>query len=427
MAKEGDLVKLKYDKGTAEGVLMPSSKEGVVVIKLDNGYNIGIEKKKVESMTVIQKYSAKETPAKPIAQKKGLPKISILHTGGTIASKVDYNTGGVIARFTPEEILAMFPELRDIANVESRLIRNMWSDDMRFAHYNLMAKEVEKEIKNGAEGVIITHGTDTLHYTSAALAFILQDLPIPVILVGAQRSSDRGSSDAATNLIAAARFITKTDFAEVALCMHKTESDDSFFILPATKTRKMHTSRRDTFRPINQLPWAIIEGEKIIIIRKNYRKKSNSKLKIMPIKENLKIAFLKMHPNMFAEEFECYKNFDGLVLEGTGLGHAPISEIDEFTKEHTKIRKAISELAKKMPVVVSPQTIYGRIQINVYSPGRELQEMGVLGNYSDMTPETTFIKLAWLLSNYPKQVKEMIVKNIVGEISERTEPEGFLL
>ena len=246
-ALPGDKVLIKTDTKSYEGTLMPNEETDAIVIKLSNGYNIGIRPDKVRELKVIEKLKPTKEAKEPLRQNKNLPKITILHTGGTIASKVDYKTGGVVARFSPEEILRMFPELRDIANIDSRLISNMFSEDMRFAHYSLMAKEIEKEIQKGVCGIILTHGTDTMTYTSAALAFMFEGLPIPVVLVGAQRSSDRGSSDAAVNLLCAAEFIAKTDFAGVAICMHENMSDNSCVILPATKTKKLHTSRRDAF------------------------------------------------------------------------------------------------------------------------------------------------------------------------------------
>ncbi|MEM4263705.1 MAG: Glu-tRNA(Gln) amidotransferase subunit GatD, partial [Candidatus Woesearchaeota archaeon] len=397
-----------------------------IVVKLDTGYNMGIKKEKVKEIKPMgrKKEQAKAEFPKE-TQKPGLPTITILHTGGTIASKVDYETGGVIARFEPEEIIAMFPELKEIANIKSRLINNMFSEDMRFSHYNIIAKEIEKEIKAGASGVIVTHGTDTLHYTAAALSFMLQDLSIPVILVGAQRSSDRGSSDAALNLISAAFFIAADKhFAEVAVCMHANTEDETCIILPGTKCRKMHSSRRDAFQAINTEPIAIVNysQKKVDMLKSEYNKTSKKPLKLMPIKDNLQIGMLKARPNMFADELRMYEVFDGLIIEGTGLGHMPINEIDNHTKEHTKILEALKKIAARIPVVMTTQTIFGQVDMNVYSTGRKLIEAGIIGNYCDTTPETAYIKLAWLLSNYPKEkIKELMSKNIAGEISERIE------
>ena len=420
--KTSDYIAVETREENFQGTLMPSDKK-FLVLKLDNGYNIGIDQKKVKVVKLIKKYkkTTKKTIAKP---KKGLTKISILHTGGTIASKVDYTTGGVTASYKPEELIGMFPELNELVTIHSRLVGNIMSEDMRFSHYNTLAKEVEKEAKKGTEGVIITHGTDTMHYTSAALSFALQKLPIPVLLVGAQRSSDRPSSDAAMNLVSAAMFIANSNFSEVAICMHENADDSNCLIMPGTKTRKMHTSRRDAFRPVNTIPYAKVncKNKKITFYKKDYAKKNNRKFAIKQFKENLKLGIIKIHPHMSASEFKAYERFDGLIIEGTGLGHAPIDEFDKHTKENTKIKKEISKLAKKLIVAMAPQTLYGRLQMNVYSGGRELQDLGVIGNFNDMTPETAFIKLAWLLSNFKKEdVKTLFEQNIAGEISTRTE------
>ena len=397
------------------------------MLKLENGYNVGIEKKKVLSSKVIESFKEVSMNLPKVESKPNLKKISILHLGGTVASKVSYKTGGVVARFTPQEILALVPELKDIAQIETRLIRNMFSEDMRFAHYNLIAKEIEKEVKNGAEGIIVTHGTDTIHYSSAALSFMLENLPIPVILVGAQRSSDRGSSDAGLNLVCAASFIVNSTFKGVAVCMHESSSDESCVILHGCKVRKMHSSRRDAFRPINGKPVGhVTKGKTIELIPAGV--KMSGEFKVSFFKEKLKIGFLKSHPNLSADEIKMFSKYDGVILEGTGLGHFPVDEIDEFTKEHTKILKEIKTLAKKIPVVMTTQCIFGRVDINVYESGRKLQEAGVLGNLLDMHPETAFIKLAFLLSNYKlKEVKESYSKNLRGEITERTEFEKDFL
>lgn len=439
LPKPGDEVRIVTKDDTFSGVLMPTPEyqKGIVVLKLDSGYNIGIDKKSISSMELLARHKADKEEQKQ-AEKKDkhakLPEITILHTGGTIASKVDYKTGGVISRYSPDELLALFPELKDIAWVHSRLIRNMWSEDMRFSHYNILAKEVMEEAKKGVAGVIITHGTDTLHYSSAALAFSLEDIDIPVILVGSQRSSDRGSSDAAMNLLNAAYFITAVQgkFSGVGICMHENMNDDSCLILPACKTRKMHTSRRDAFRPINALPLARVDYRQKMVSRLDSSapqwSEPKNTLSLKLFKEDLKIGVLKAHTNMYASEFLAYKGFPGLVIESMGLGQVPINEIDELTKEHTKIKKALKTLVDSGTIVVfAPQTLYGRVHMDVYQTARDLQEIGIIGHLSDMTPETTFIKLAWLLSNYPRdKAKELMLTNLRGELSDRSEPPGFL-
>ncbi len=316
----------------------------------------------------------------------------------------------------------MFPELKEIANIKSELIRNMFSDDLRFDHFSAIANAVEKEVKKGIDGIIVSIGTDNLAVASAALAFILEKCPIPVILVGAQRSSDRGSSDAAANLICAANFIAKTDFAGVAVCMHENTSDNTCVILPACKTRKLHSSRRDAFKPVNDIPIAKVnyETKKIEFLKKNYLKKSKE-LSVKPKMEQ-KVGLLKITVNMFPEQFLAYKGYKGLIIEGTGLGHTPLHVVDESTKIHEKIKDAIKTLVDSGTIVVMTiQCLFGRVGMEVYSKGRDLQKLGVISG-EDMLPETAFVKLAWLLGNYPKEkVKELVGKNLRGEISERTD------
>ena len=261
-----------------------------------------------------------------------MKKISILHLGGTISSKVDYKTGGVSAKFSEKDMLELYPEIKTIAKISSKLVANMLSEDMNFQHYNLIAKEIQKEIKKGTEGIIITHGTDTIAYTSAALAFILEHPPIPIILVGAQRSSDRSSSDAGLNLICALNFIAQTNFKDVAICMHSSTSDDACLILPSTKTRKIHSSRRDAFKAINSKPIARVTKGNIGFIQKITEKKGKFKLRL--IKPEIKIGILKSHPNMNSIEVKNYSKFDGLIIEGTGMGHIAVHNADKYSKEN---------------------------------------------------------------------------------------------
>ncbi len=433
----GDRIQMVRGGTVYEGILLPRPEGGdpdSIVLKLPSGYNIGIRHRgakvtKVghEKHALAEQYALEKWRAglkRSMSYDPGKPTISILHTGGTIASRVDYRTGAVFSSFTPADLVGMFPELTGIANVRSRLIRNMWSDDIRFGHYAIIAKEIAKEIKAGADGIILTHGTDTLHYTAAALSFILQNLPVPVILVGAQRSSDRPSSDAGMNLICAANFIAKSDWAGVAACMHADSSDDICWILPPNKMRKMHTSRRDTFRPINANPIASIEYKtgKIQFTDTNHLKRDKlRRLKIMPKMEE-RVSILYIRPNMRPEQFDFYskQRYKGLVIVGTGLGHTPLHVVDDLTKVHTKIKDALKKLSKNCVVVMAPQTIYGRINMNVYNKGRDLLAIGVIPG-ADMTPETAFIKLAWLLGNYPRvRVEGLFRKNLAGEIGERT-------
>lgn len=418
MANPGDKVKVITKKETVEGILMPSFDDNTLLLKLETGYNMGFNKKDVTKITIVEKAqtqpSAKKEQTTP---NKNLPTISILHTGGTIASKVDYKTGGVIASFTTEDFLQMFPEVKTIANIKSNHVSNMMSEDMRFSHYQTIAQAIKKEIKEGANGVIIGHGTDTLAITAAALSFMFENLPIPIIIVGSQRSSDRGSTDAAMNLICATEFIAKTDFVGVAICMHASENDTNCFILPATKSRKMHTSRRDAFKAINDTPIAVIDyNTKNIQFLKEYSKKSQVKEKLV-LKDQFeeKIAVIRTYPNMSPVLFDALvdKKFKGMVLESTGIGQAPTN-----IPENLPNYKALQQFIKQGGIIVlTSQCIFGRVHADIYSNCRRLKDIGIIFG-EDMLTETAHVKLAWLLGNYkPDEVKKLLPQNMRGEIN----------
>ncbi len=430
--EEGDIVVISKGNTKFAGTIVPSRDKNTLSLKLDSGYNAGVI---VSSSLKVKKVGVGKRVGKPNAAKikknPGMPTVSILQVGGTISSRVDYRTGAVYTSYTPKDLIALVPELTKMANIESKLVSNMFSEDMGFPHYKVLAKEIAKEIKKGVDGIIIPHGTDTMGYTSAALAFMLENLPIPVILVGAQRSTDRGSTDAIMNLICAIEFITKTDFSGVGICMHGNSNDKKCVILPACKTRKLHTSRRDAFRAVNDTPIAEINysTKEIEFIKKDYSKKSGKFKLIDGINE--KTALLKVHPNLRHEQIEVFEKnkYKGLVLEGTGLGQAPVGMPNPLCKENVKVMKAIESLIKSGCIIVmTSQCIFGRVQMHVYSNAVDLVKLGVIPG-EDMLPETAFIKLAWLLGNFKKEeVRKLMRENLRGEINKRTEiqePETF--
>lgn len=401
-----------------KGILMPLEKD-LIIIKLESGYNISFKKSNVQNISVIGKPKMTETKQKSKTSKLDPNSITIINTGGTISSKVDYSTGAVVASFDPDSLIALFPELKKIAKIESEFIGNIMSDNFRLHHFNMMAEAIHKRVLKGQSKFIVTSGTDFLHYASIALSFLLKDLPVKVLVVGSQRSSDRPSSDAAQNIINAAYFLENSIFEGVGICMHSSTSDTGCDILSGINVRKMHSCRRDAFKPIN--------GEKIATV--NFDKQSivmNKELKYFISKEipkslhlfneKLKIGLVYSHPQFYAEELNAYDKFDGLVLAGSGFGHFPVVD-DEKNTEHNKILKKLESLTKIMPVVMTTQTISGAVNLNVYTPLRMLAEIGIIGHLSTMTTETAFIKLAYLMSTAKKEdVKDLFMTNILGEM-----------
>ncbi|MFA5125373.1 MAG: Glu-tRNA(Gln) amidotransferase subunit GatD [archaeon] len=421
--KEGSLIEFDFEGNKVSGTIIPSN-DNNLMIKLSSGYNAGFDLEKLKNIKSIGK-SKSVGKAKTIEIKKNpsLPTIAILHTGGTIASRVNYSTGGVYASFDIEDIVTMFPELSGIANIESVFVSNMMSEDMSTKDFQKISSSVAEQIKKGVKGIIIGHGTDMLGYSAAALSFELENCPIPVLIVGAQRSSDRGSSDAAMNLICASTFITKTNFKGVAVCMHNSSNDDACAILSGTKTRKMHTSKRDAFKPINDTPIALVDYKtKEIKWMKNRGQYEQAKEQFKLLnKFEEKVGLVKMHPLITEKEIDFYKKekYKGVIIEGTGLGHTPIREKDSFVK-------AIKELVDSGCIVgVTSQCLNGRVHPHVYTNLRKVSSTGAI-YCEDMLPETALMKLSWLLGNYSKkEAMEMLAKNLRGEITPYTRTDTY--
>ncbi len=424
----GDRINIIKGQTTCEGILMPRIELGdisSIVVKLDNGYNVGVKFGKDTRVKLVKK--GKKVGLKhfdiKLEHESNLPTVSILGCGGTIASRVEYATGAAFPAFSPGDLLHAFPELKDIANIKGRKLFDLLSEDIAPEHWQLMANETAKEIKSGVDGVVLMHGTDTMHYSSAALSFMLQDLPVPVVLVGAQRSSDRGSSDNLVNLVSAVVAAGKSDVAQVSICMHGSESDDFCYLHQGTKVRKMHTSRRDAFRSINVMPIAKISypDKNIEYIRKDYVKRTKRNVKVDD-KINANVALVYIHPLIKPKIIDKMTDYDGVVLVGTGLGHVPTNPFnDKFAKSLIpNIRNLIDS---GIPVVIAPQTIYGRLNLNIYTAGRKLNEIGIIGDGCDWLPEVALVKLMWVLAKTKKmeKVREMMLTNYVGEISNRTE------
>ena len=416
------------------GAIMPriGGDANALVLKLENGYNIGIEfNANVKITKAKQVENVAATEAKATTKKVNLqrPTIAILHTGGTMASRLDYRTGAVEPLVTADDLVAMYPELSEIANIRARIIFQMFSEDMEPEHWAAIAHEVYKEIREeGCDGVIISHGTDTMYYTASALAFMLQDLPVPVILTASQRSSDRPSSDAGFNLIAAARFIAGSDWSGVGVCMHASSSDETCWILPATRCRKMHSSRRDTYRPIDTKPIALIHAalNSIEMIDKNYPRKDAKRVPKLVNTVHADVGLFKVYPGMRAEQLDWYEqNCHGLLIEGYAFGQMPINKLDELTARHPELLAKLEKIAKKIPVYVATQLPYGRINMNVYSTSRDILKAGVRPIY--MQSPVAYVKLIWALGQTQdkKKVDEIMQRDVAGETYSRTETNDF--
>jgi glutamyl-tRNA(Gln) amidotransferase subunit D len=416
----GDIIRVTSKGKTYEGILIPRSELGegtVVIVKMKSGYNIGI---RITTEVKIEKIGKGAKPAfasPPLPkQNPALPHVVIMSTGGTIASRVDYRTGAVRSALSASDLYGVVPELSDVAQVDTKIVFSLYSENITQKHWKELAETVAKRIQSGVDGVVIAHGTDTMAYTSAALSFALQNLPVPVIVVGAQRSSDRPSSDAATNLIGAVKAAGEGPFAEVGLAMHETTSDIAIAIHRGTKVRKCHTSRRDTFKSINGFPIAKVKNQQVTMLTNQYQHRDTSKKLLLKPNFSEKTALIKFYPGLDPAIIDWYvdKGVRGILLEGSGLGHVSKYCFDS-------IKKAV---AKGVVVALASQCIWGRVNMNVYDTGRDLLSFGVTP-MDDMFPETALVKLMWVLgqTDNTQEAITLLKTNIAGEFSPRTLPQ----
>ena len=408
----GDEMEILKNRRTYRGVLMPHhdfSDPAIVTLKLSSGYNIGLELGSESEVRLVSKKESKNAVERSMPIDPSKKKVAFLSTGGTIASYVDYRTGAVHPAKSAEELVFSVPELLDLCDVKARVLYSIYSENMSATHWQELAKATADELNAGASGVIIPHGTDTMGFTSAALSFMLKRLTGPVVCVGSQRSSDRPSSDATMNLLAATRICVDADLAEVVVVMHGDTSDDYCVAHRGTKVRKMHSSRRDAFKSVNTEPVARIEGGRVVLADEHVRR-GDGPVEVHS-KMNGRVSMLHFYPGFEPEHFDMIAGeVDGIVVAGTGLGHVSDKLIES-------IGRAVKD---GVMVAVTTQCLHGSVNLNVYSTGRDMMSAGVIP-LGDMLPETAYVKLMWALGQTEDrdEAKKTMLSNIAGEVTSR--------
>ncbi len=425
--------------GTAEhtGLVLPPASKGHISIKLDNGYNVSYPAEDLLDWEPIPSNDQPKAPELNAPEADtDLPRIRLIHTGGTIASKVDYATGAVEAKFEPEEMLDAIPELASIARLDAVKIGNMFSDDIRPHHWNIISDACAQAFEDGCRGVVIAHGTDTLHITSSALNFAFAGKGTrpagPIVMVGSQRSSDRGSSDATENLLAAVHWAANGPLPHgdsgdsVVVVMHNTQSDGVMAVHSGLAVRKMHSSRRDAFHPVNGQPLATLSmtPKGFTVTTAPWYDEAREAASKRPVAERpttyetgQRIAQFIAGPWLHAEHVEAVVStgVQGVVFHGTGLGHLPIDDPQNDAPENALLWRILTRCVnRELPVVIVNQCIHGPVDMNVYSKGRKQQAMGLLGHGVSSTPEAMTAKLHWVLSQNIN-VKEALSSNLCGE------------
>ena len=407
-----------------EGVILPRSgtfDDLHIVLKLKNGYNVGIHVDRVDSVEEVgYKEAVYKIPEKEFPSRPDLPKVTLLGTGGTIASRLDYRTGAVIPAFTPGELYGAVPELADICNLTTKKIFGVFSENMAWPEYEILAENIGREINAGADGIVVGHGTDTMGHTAAALSFMVQNSPVPIVLVGSQRSSDRPSSDAALNLIHAVRTAAWADTAEVQICMFGPTSDSYALLHRGTRCRKMHSSYRSTFRTVGDIPLCIVEDDDFKYLTNDYLRRDPEREVMVDTAHDDRVTILYYYPGMKPDLVDALveKGYRGIVIAGTGLRHvnSPL---------YPALERAISN---GVHIVMTVQTLWGFAQMYVYDTGRDLLDIGVVP-LDNMLPETALMKLGWVLGHTDdhSEVLAMMRKPVNHEITEREPHNGYLI
>ncbi len=415
---------IKTTRGDFQGIVLPRSEsddDRHVVLKLITGYNIGID---VATILDMQERGYKEAhykiPEQEFPTSPDKPNIKLFGTGGTIASRLDYRTGAVIPAFSPGELYGAVPELADICNLTTEKLFAVFSENMGPAQYTELAKAIGREIEKGIDGIVIGHGTDTMHHTASALSYMVQDSPVPIVMVGSQRSSDRPSSDAALNLIHATRTAAESDIAEVMVCMFGPTSDEYGLLHRGTRVRKMHSSYRSTFRTIGDIPLGMVDEQKITPLQTHYhRRRDDRKVKVTPVFEE-KIALIYYYPNMQPDIVDSLidNGYRGIVIAGTGLGHVnkPLYPAIERARD------------AGVAVYMTVQTLWGYVHMFVYDTGRDLMSKGVIP-LENMLPEVAYIKLGWAFGQTDDldEVKRIMLTPICDDMTPREPYNGYLI
>ena len=411
-------------RGDFKGIVLPRSENDDdlhIVLKIASGYNVGIA---VDTIKDIQEYGYKEAhyqiPEKEFPTSEEKRNVKLFGTGGTIASRLDYRTGAVIPAFSPGELYVAVPELADICNLSTEKLFGVFSENMGPAQYRVLAKAIGEEIKKGIDGIVIGHGTDTMHHTAAALSYMVQNSPVPIVMVGSQRSSDRPSSDAALNLIHATKTAAESDIAEVMVCMFGPTSDEYGLLHRGTRVRKMHSSYRSTFRTVGDIPLATVSKDAITPLRQDYNRRSKKKsATVTPVFEE-RVSLIYYYPNMNPDIIDALIDLDykGIVIAGTGLGHV-----------NKPLYPAIKRAAEKnIAVYMTVQTLWGYVHMFVYDTGRDLMSLGIIPA-ENMLPEVAYIKLGWALAQTSdiEEVKNIMLTPVCDDITEREPYNGYLI
>ena len=298
-------------------------------------------------------------------------------------------------------LLERIPELSILADVDVLPLANVDSSNVQPDLWLKIAKAIYERI-NSYQGFVVTHGTDTLSYTAAALSFIIEELPKPIVVTGSQVPLEEIGSDGRENLINSFR-VAISDIAEVAVVFGSS-------IIRGTRAKKTSAFDMQAFASVNSPPLGTIGLS--IKFSNDVKTRCKRKALLRPFL-NTNVAMLSVYPGLKPAVLSYLAStHDGIILEGYGAGNIPT--------EGLSLVAAITEASdRQIPVVVCTQCLVGSTEMELYQVGRAALNAGAIPAM-DMMPETALVKLMWVLGQTHdlKTIDSMMQKSFVGELHE---------
>jgi glutamyl-tRNA(Gln) amidotransferase subunit D len=327
--------------------------------------------------------------------------VHVLATGGTILSKTFDSRAGA-------EILSYKQTLPEISvegvDYEIREIMVKASFDFIPSDWQRVAEAVYKSIKDGVDGVVVLHGTDTMQYTASALSFMLGYPEVPVVLTGAMTPGGNPGSDGPGNVRAAIRVAANADLGHVCVVFSADPDMERKLIIKGTRAKKIHSHAVNAFASINEEPLGQVVGDRIEL--RDDRIRRGERRSYLNTQLNTRAGLVKMTPTITDEIMEKILTlYDGVVIEGTGLGH--IRTDDKFIN--------IVESYGR-PVVITTQCLHGGEKLGIYALDKKILGIKNIIPTGDMLPETALVKLMWSMAQ-GGDVRSLMLSNIAGEIS----------
>lgn len=312
-----------------------------------------------------------------------MKRIILLTTGGTIASAP--SAQGLKPQLSGEEMLRLLPELSEMCQLDCQEIMCLDSTNIQPEEWIQMAEVIGQAVKD-YDGIVVSHGTDTMAYSAAALTFMLKNLAKPVILTGAQLPITAPDTDGKQNLVDAV-CVAASGVAGVYVVF-------AGRIIQGMRAKKMYTRNKDAFRSINAPDIGSVVNRQVIFNRK-------VPVPVGPFSVDLKmnpnIALLKLFPG-FSEKFieaAVEAGYDAIILEGFGAGDIP-----HFRRNLLPVIEMAT--AKGVMVIVISQCTYDGTHLLVYDVGVQAAIAGAI-SAGDMTLEALCAKLMWVLGHTADQ------------------------